>query len=418
MHINVIGINYRTAPVAIREKVAIRSGKLEDALSLLRSYFAYGILVSTCNRTEIYATEPDARNKSLIFLNAYLGVPEDVLSEHVYSYEDKAAIKHLFRITAGLDSMVLGEYEVLGQIGTALETAEKTGMVSLPLRQLFRSAVRTGRLVREKTGISRNALSVSSVGVKLASQAVGSLEACKLVVIGAGEAGSLVARAARERGARRISVTSRTIDRAASLAKSLGGTPFSLENLTDELRTASVAIACADAPHYILNREQVAAAMSGRPHLPLVVIDIAVPRNVDPSVKEITGVFLYNIDDLAQISERNRKLRESEILRASEIIEDEAAAFISWWHTLESRPIVTALMNKAEAIRLAHLNKTIKKLRPLLDEERESLDVMTKAIVTKLLCDPIEHLKTKGNGGGDYAALVSELFRLGEVTRE
>jgi glutamyl-tRNA reductase len=149
-----------------------------------------------------------------------------------------------------------------------------------------------------------------------------------------------------------------------------------------------------------------------------VVIDIAVPRNVDPSVKEITGVFLYNIDDLAQISERNRKQRESEILRANEIIEDEAAGFASWWHTLESRPIVAALMSKAEAIRLTYLNKTMKKLRPLSDEERESLDAMTKAIVTRLLCDTIEHLKTKGNGDGDYAVLVSELFRLGEVTRE
>lgn len=416
MHINVIGINYRTAPVTVREKVAIRSGKLEDTLSLLRSYFAHGILVSTCNRTEIYATEPDARNKSLTFLNAYLGVPGDVLSGHLYSYEDEPAIKHLFRVTAGLDSMVLGEYEVLGQIGTALETAEKAGMVSLPLRQLFRSAVRTGRLVREKTGVSRNALSVSSVAVELASQAVGSLEVGKLVVIGAGEAGRLVARTARERGALNIAVTSRTIDRATSLAESLGGTPFSLEHLEDELRTASVVIACADAPHCILNREQVAAAMSGRPHLPLVVIDIAVPRNVDPSVKEITGVFLYNIDDLEQICERNRKQRESEIVRANEIIEEEEATLSAWWHTLETRHIVTALMSKAEAIRLAHLNRTMKKLRPLSDDERESLEAMTKAIVTRLLCEPIEYLKANGNG--KHAIAISELFRLNEVILE
>lgn len=419
MHINLIGINYKTAPVAIREKVAIRSGKLEDALSLLRSYFNRGILVSTCNRTEIYTTAPDACGKRLGFLNAYLGVPEDILSEHIYFYQDETAIGHLFRVTSGLDSMVVGEYEVLGQVGTALETAERAGMVDLSLRQLFQSAVRTGRLVREETGISRNALSVSSVAVELASQAVGSLDAGKLVVIGAGEAGRLVARAARERGARRIAVTSRTMDRAASLAESLGGTPFSLEKLTDELRTASVVITCADAPHCILNRDQVSSAMSHRSNLPLVIIDIAVPRNVDPTVKEISNVLLYNIDDLTQISERNRKLRESEMLKAGQIVADEVDAFTSWWHTLEVRPILKALMSKAETIRLTHLNKTIKKLRPLSDEEKENIAAMTKAIVTRLLCDPIDCLKKgNGNGNGDYAALVGELFRLGEVREE
>jgi glutamyl-tRNA reductase len=180
-----------------------------------------------------------------------------------------------------------------------------------------------------------------------------------------------------------------------------------------------VVITCADAPHCILNRGQVSEAMSGRSNLPLVIIDIAVPRNVDPTVKEIPNVLLYNIDDLTQISERNRKLRESEMLKAGEIVAHEAADFTSWWHTLEIRPILKALMSKAETVRLTHLNKTIKKLRPLSDEEMESIAAMTKAIVTKLLCDPIDCLKNgNGNGNGDYAALVSELFRLGEVKPE
>ncbi|MDP2919689.1 MAG: glutamyl-tRNA reductase [Dehalococcoidia bacterium] len=414
MQINLIGINHKSAPLDIREKVAVPDGKLYEALSFLREYLPDAVVLSTCNRTEIYTTEEDAGEKSLAFLSSFHGLPVQVLKAHAYSHSAEAAIRHLLCVTAGLESMVLGEYEILGQVNHALEAAEKTGMVNYPLRQLFLGAIRTGRQVRERTGISRNALSVSSVAVELATEIVGSLEDCKLVVIGAGEAGRLVTKAARERGTPRIYLTSRTMDKAVLLAEKLGGVPFPMEGMEEELTTTGIVVACADAPHWILTYGQIAKVMRKRSSTPLVIIDIAVPRNTEPAIKDIANVFLYNIDDLAQIAEQNLHLRRAEIEKANAIINEETDRLLTWWQTLETRPVVSALMSKADAIRLSHLEKTLKKLRPLSEEERENLDSMTRAIVTKILHDPVQYLKSRGNNANGYAQVVTELFKLDE----
>jgi len=414
MIISLVGIDHQTAPVAIREKVAISTEKLYDALLMLRSYTSRGITLSTCNRTEVYTIDSDTRHAekaSLDFLKAYVNIPDIDLRQHVYCSTDKAAVEHLFRVACGLESMIVGEFEVLGQVGHALEIAEKAGMVNLPLRHIFQSAIRTGRRVREETGISRNALSVSSVAVDLAARIVGDLKAGKMLVIGAGEAGRLVAKAARDRGIAQIAVVGRTRERASALANQLGGTPVTPGNLEGELFTTDIVVTCAGAPHWILSAGQIKRAMEKR-SLPLVVIDIAVPRNVEPAVGQIKNVFLYNIDDLTGLSALNRKQREDEIQKATQIIDDELGKFALWWQEFRVRPLIRAMMSKAEEIRRSHFDRTMRKLPNLTEEEQYSLEMMTKAIVSKILKDPIKYLKI--NGGENYAEMVKEIFRLDE----
>jgi len=417
MHVCLVGLNHHSAPVAILEKAAIRAKKLSDSLESFRSYASHGVILSTCNRTEIYTvTSGDNQGTmlSLSFLQKYLDIPQHTSHLYTYVLEGKAAVEHLFSVTCGLDSMVIGEYEVLGQVRQALEAAEEAEIVNLPLRYLFQSAIRTGRRVRQETGISKDALSVSSVAVELAAAAISDLANCKMLVIGAGEAGRLAAKAAKERGVSHIVVASRTRERASELAAELGGLPISTVSLAEELPACNLVVACADAPHHVLDVSTVEAVMSRRPEAPLVIIDIAVPRNVIPAVAQISNVFLYNIDDLTNISEQNRKQREEEVEKTGEIIAAEVKEFFSWWQDLEVRPLVAALMKKAEEIRRSQLDRTLKKLPPLSEEEQYSLEMMTRAIVAKILKGPIHNLKANGRRNLGYVETVRELFQLDE----
>ncbi|MDP3879478.1 MAG: glutamyl-tRNA reductase [Dehalococcoidales bacterium] len=415
MHVSLVGLNHGTAPIAVREKVAISAGQLQDSLAMLGKYLSTGVIVSTCNRIEIYTTGSNvvhAEEASAGFLKAHFDIADADLQQHIYTYRDKAAVEHLFRVTSGLDSMIIGEFEILGQVKQALKVAEKAGMVDLPLRHMFQSAIGTGRRVREETGISKNALSVSSVAVDLAAGIVTDLAHCKMLVIGAGEAGRLVAKVAKERGTSRIVVANRSRETASVLTAALGAVSVTLDDMPVELSTSHIAVTCTGAPHWILDFSLVEAAMRSRPESPLVIIDIGVPRNVEPRVRQLNNVFLYNIDDLTEISDRNRQQREGEIKLALAIIGDEVGKFSTWWQALEIRPVVSALMQKAEDIRLKQLNKTLGKLHNLSDEERDNVEAMTRSIVTKILQYPIYYLKTETANNGDYAEIVSHLFQL------
>ncbi len=425
MQVSLVGVNHRTTPVSVREQVAVGVEQLQDCLPLLHNYIPHGLILSTCNRTEVYTTSSDGKlgvEASIKFLKDHSNMSDVSLLRHVYIHQGPAVVAQLFQVTCGLDSMIVGEFEVMGQVRHALEAASEAGMVNPLLRNMFQSAIRTGRKVREKTGISKNALSISSVAVDLAERAVGDLAECKIMVIGAGEAGRLVAQAARERGAGQIVVANRTQKRAVALAKILGGTSVDLNDLGNELRTVHLVITCAGAPHRILDVRRVKEAMKTRPELPLVIIDIAVPRNAESSVGQIDNVFLYDIDDLTELSNQNRQQREGEIQAAMEIITVEIDKFTSWWQTLDVRPVVGALMKKADDIRQTQLDKTLKKLRSLSDEERASLEAMTKSIVTKILMEPIDYLKANANGNQgsakDSAKIVSELFQLNPEKEE
>ncbi|MBI2859937.1 MAG: glutamyl-tRNA reductase [Chloroflexi bacterium] len=413
MLIELVGINHRTAPVDVREKAAVRASKLADSLAGLREYAAQGVVLSTCNRTEIYlAGESGCHDAGLRFLETHLGHNGCDMSRHIYSFRDSEAVEHLFRVAAGLESMIVGEHEILGQVKQALDAAVEAAMASAPLRHLFQAAIRTGRRVRQETGISKNALSVSSVAVDLAEQVVGDLAGCQMLVIGAGEAGGLVARAARDRGVKRILVSSRTERRALALASSLDGTSVKMAELAPALDACDIVVTCAYAPRWILDAAKIQEAVSRRPDRPMVIIDIAVPRNVEPSVAGMNNVFLHNIDDLVKIADANRRQRQGEVRKAEAIISDEVAGFNAWRHDYEVKPLVSNLMQKAEDIRQAQLSKTLKKLRPMTEEERYNLDMMTRSIVIKLLQDPIKYIKAHGNGNGDGARTISRVFQL------
>lgn len=413
MKLRVTGINHETAPVKIREKAAVSPEKLPAALARLQDYLPHGIILSTCNRTEIYTVESDAvdaKKAGLSFLRERAGIQEDSLNNHIYQFKEKKVAEHLFRVASGLESMVLGEYEILGQVRYALEQAEGCGMVNLPLRQLFNCAIGTGRKVRSETGISRNALSVSSVAVDFAADILRDLSACKMLIIGTGQAGKLVARIAEERGMKDVTIASRTQERASQLAGLLQGRPVSLEHLHDELQRADIVITCAGAPHWLLGKAAMQNVMQHRPGKPLVIIDIALPRNVEPGVSEISGIHLYNIDDLNRVSDENRQQRELEVLHAENIIRREIDEFATWWRQFQVRPVVSALMSRAEQIRQDQFNRTLKKLPQLTDEQVESLDAMTRSIVNKILKDPVHYLKA--NESSDQIKAVREIFKL------
>jgi glutamyl-tRNA reductase len=414
MQIHVAGVNHNTTPIEIRERLAVSNDRLSDALSLLRKYVSQGLILSTCNRIEVYAVV-EGRNSlqpGLDFFKAWSNMAHADLLPYIYCYQNEAAVRHLFHVASGLDSMIIGEFEILGQVKNSLEEANKARMVEHPLRTLWHRALRVGRLVREKTGISKNALSVSSVAVELAAKAIGDLTTCKALVIGTGEAGRLVAKALKDRGVNRITATSRSYEKASALAKTLGGSSVDIGSLGQELANCDIAISCTGAPHFILDLKTMENAMSARSNRPLVIIDIAVPRDVDPEVRRLSNIFLYYIDDFTHISDRNRKQRETEIQKATEIIESEVKRFTSQWQTMEVKPVISDLVGKTEAIRQAQLKLTLKKLRRLSPEERQSLEAMTQAIVQKILHDPIQRLKRDADERDDYIRLVAELFQL------
>lgn len=417
MRLNIVGLNHQTAPVIIREKASINIDKLEGSLSQLRSCVSQAIILSTCNRTEIYTVSKENDNTwmtSTDYLKILIPADNDELLPYLYTYQDKDAVEHLFRVASGLESMAIGEFEVLGQVRQALDIAKKMGMVDLPLRQLFQHAIRTGRRVRQETGISKNALSVSSVAVEFVASMVGDLTKCNVMIIGTGEAGKLAAKVAKERQISRIAIASRKMPNALKLARELNAIAVGPDNLVTEIATANVIITCTRAPHWILSRRQIEKIMKSRPELPLVIIDIAVPRNVEPEVSQIRNVFLYNIDDLTAISKLNRSQRECEVHRAEEIIRMEIDKFMLWWQLLEVRPTVSALMQKAEGIRCSQLKKTLKKLPSLSEDQCQSIDAMTKSIVAKILKDPIYYLKANANSKD--IGLVEELFDLNKDT--
>jgi glutamyl-tRNA reductase len=414
MQIHVAGVNHSTTPIEIRERLAVSNDRLSDALSLLHKHVSQGLILSTCNRIEVYSVAEgrDSSQPGIDFFKSWANIAHADLLPYIYCYQNEAAIRHLFHVASGLDSMIIGEFEILGQVKNSLEEANKARMVEHPLRTLLHQALRVGRQVREKTGISKNALSVSSVAVELAAKAIGDLTRCKALVIGTGEAGRLVAKALKERGIAQITATSRSYEKASALAKALGGSSVDIGSLGQELAGCDIAISCTGAPHFILDLKTMENTMLARSNRPLVIIDRAVPRDVDPEVRRLSNIFLYYIDDFTHISDRNRKQRETETQKAMEIIESEVKRFASRWQTMEVKPIISSLVGKAEAIRQAQLKLTLKKLRRLSTEEQQSLEAMTKAIVQKILHDPIQHLKKDAEERDDYIRLIAELFQL------
>jgi len=415
----VVGLNHRTAPVEVRERLSLNKEQLPEALSAMSGQQVGGVILSTCNRSEFYTLDlpnddPETGSDRLKkFLVERFGISLLDIDRYLYVYRGYDCIHHLFRVSSSLDSMILGEEQIIGQVRDAYEAATTAGTAQGPLAQLFQQALRVGRMVRRETGISRNAFSVSRACVEMAKSVLGDLSSSRVLVVGAGEAGELAAEVLSLSGVTDITVTNRTFQRAEELAANLSARAVPFDGMPKALRDTDIVIGCTGSPGYVLQADLIGNTMAARPGRPLLLIDIAVPRDIDPEAAKVKNVFLNDVDDLESATQASREKKAREAEWAEELATDEAQQFRQWCLDLEALPTVIKLRNRADQVRSFELNKTLRKLNGSLDEEAlESLDAMTRAIVNKLLHDPTMFLKERK--GPDELKVAREIFRLGE----
>jgi glutamyl-tRNA reductase len=413
VHLLQTGLNHKTAPLDVRERVAFSKEQLAEALPLLKERVGECILLSTCNRTEIYASaEKPAGAAADIrrFVADYHSLDRESVNAQFEDRTDIDAVRHLFRVSSGLDSMILGESEILGQVRGAMTVAGECHTLGALVSRLFHRAIRTGRRVRQETGLGRNALSAGYVAVKLAQRVLGDLGELRVLLIGAGEAGQLVARALRASGAGDLMIANRTAARGLELAESLDGTAVPFQEVGSWLENVDVAITAIEADEFLLTREGISAATQRRNGRAMFLFDLAVPRNIEPDAASVDNVSLFNIDDLSSMVEDNRAERREAAAEAEKIVEEEIGGFMAWWESLEAVPLIKALHQRAERIRLGELERALRKLDDLSAEEAEVVDAMTRSLVNRMLHDPTVSLKQRS----DEALLKAarELFGL------
>jgi glutamyl-tRNA reductase len=412
MQISLVGISHKDAPVAVREHFAFAPGDLPPLLARLGAAHAGAAVLSTCNRTEIYVAGPGGVGDPraiVAMLSAAKGEPP-MEGAPFFALSGEDAARHLFRVSAGIESMVVGESEILGQVRGAFTAATAAGTHTPALSRMFHTAIRVGRRARSQTSIGRYTVSVSSTAVALAKQTLGDLADKTVLVIGAGEAGKLTAGNIAGSGIGRMLVTSRSAERTADLATSLGGEAVAFAGRGTAIAQADIVITSTSAQEFVVDRAMVEAAMNARASRPLLIVDIAVPRDVDPAVGSVPGVHLYDIDELQSVAEKNLRLRRQEIDAAERIVEDEVAKFGDWLRSLEVVPTVAALRARAETLRAAEVERTLAKM-DLSDADRKRVESMTAALVKKLLHEPVRALKTPGEGER-YVAAARVLFDL------
>jgi glutamyl-tRNA reductase len=427
MKILLIGLSHKTAPVEVRERLSFSSTMLRSALTHFDHTHAQahlnevreGVILSTCNRLEVYALVRDAEiaQQAIVnFLSRACAVHPELFVNHLYTYEDDQAVQHLFRVGAGLDSMVLGEPQILGQITDAYEAALSQGAAGTVLSALCRAAIHAGKRVRTETAIGLNPASISSVVAALAGQLLGDLAERRVLLIGAGEMGAIAVRALQRRGVSKVVVVNRTFENAEKLAKTWGGHAATFQQLPETLAAADIVITSTGAPHIILNRKIVQPAMAVRPNRSMFIIDIAVPRDVDPDVTEIHNVHLCDIDDLQSQAEDNVRERASEIPRVEAIVAEEVEHYLNWLASLDVVSTITALRRQVEDVRQKELEWLFHRLN--LDERQQDLVAnMTQRLVNKILHEPTLRLKAEAaNGNGaSYISTMRELFLLDQV---
>ena len=418
MSLIVVGCNHRSASVEMRERVAVPASRVPKALGDLasREHLAEVVLLSTCNRTEIYARCTKfhaAVSDVLAFLSEQAGAAPERLSDHLYTFYDDAAVAHLFAVAAGLDSMILGEGEILGQVRDAWQQAEAEGVTGPMLRRVFRHAVAAGKRVRHETAIGRGAQSVSSAAVALAERTMFSLRGRSVLVLGAGEVAHGLARTLVAAGVGEVRVANRTHQRAVELAARVGGRAVPLAEVPDVLATTDVLLTATDSTEVHVERDDLAAVMGRRGGAPLLVVDVAVPRDVDPGAAAVPGITLLDMDDLEAFTQQALDERRREVTRVQELLAAELERFRLERSARTVAPVVSALRERAERIRVAELERYAARHR-LGPEEREVLDALTRSITRKLLHDPTVRLKeAAGTGRGELLgdALVA-LFDL------
>ena len=421
-----IGTSHHVAPVEFREKLAFSDEQLIDSLHQLRDSFALkeSVILSTCNRVEVYAVA-DSHPTSLLpskrlieFLSHYHRIGAETLKKWSYSHNNLNSIQHLFRVTSSLDSMVVGESQILGQVKEAFDLSRSAGCSGIILNRLFTKAFSVGKRVRSETTIATGAVSISYAAVELAKKIFNTLEDKTVAIIGAGEMSELTAKHLIANGVSKVIVANRTFERAVKIAEKFKGTPVAYEDDLNFLIDADIVISSTDAPHYLIERKPLAEIMRKRKHRYMFLIDIAVPRDIEPDVSKINHAFLYNIDDLEAVVASNLKDRQQEAVRAEQIVSEEAKRFHDQLQILEVNPTIKALHQQFQEIAECELKACLSKAT-LSDTQEDAVASMTQAIVKKLLHHPVQNLRHAVNDGnadhGQYVQAIQELFALGEI---
>jgi glutamyl-tRNA reductase len=413
-----IGASHKTATLALRERLSLPEGRSASLVTeLVRTgEVLEAVAISTCNRTEIYlvASDPvEAESLALSALARQAGIRPTELLGTLYSLRGEEAVRHLFSVAAGLDSMIVGEAEIQGQVKRAYELALVEGTTGPITNRLFRDALGAGKRARTETGISRSRVSVSSIAVELAAHTLGELSERNVLVVGAGENGELTARALADRGVRTIFVANRRYDRAIGLAARFGGEAVRFDDLPELLVRADIVVSCTASPHQIIGREELEQVLDERGDRPLLLIDIAVPRDVDPAVRELKGITLYDMDDLQHAVARNVTGRTAEASKAGTIVDQEVERFSRWLGALDVVPTVSALRARADEIVAQVLRENDERWESLSSNDRRRVELMARAIVSRLLHEPTLRLKeTEGDRAYVYVDALRELFGL------
>ncbi len=421
MKFSITGVNHKTAPLEIRERLAFAEDSLGAALEELRRRpgVAEGLILSTCNRVEVALTadeDADARAVVEEFLAGSRGVDRAEVVGRLYHLDGAEAIRHLFRVASSLDSMVVGEPQILGQLKTAYAAAKANGAVGGLLDSLVGRAFSVAKRVRSETQIGQSSVSVSSTAVELARQIFGSLGGVKVLLVGAGKMAELAARHLVSAGVGRMAVTNRTSERAEQMASAFGAETVPYEALAGALAAMDIVIASSAAPHYILTRDQMRRVIGERRHRPVFLIDIGVPRNIEPAVHELNDVFLYDIDDLQKVVDANRRGRLQEAEEAERIVAEEVERTLGRLKQREVAPTIVSLQQQLECIRAAELERVRSRLGGLTPQQEEALEALTRGIVNKIAHGPISELRRNAAdpNGLPYLEVVRRVFRLDE----
>jgi glutamyl-tRNA reductase len=422
MHLFLLGVSHRTAPVDVRERLDFSSRDVGAAVEALgaRQSAAESVVLSTCNRSEIYVASSDparARQEIVEFLSQYHELSRESFLPHLFALEDIDAARHLFRVAAGLDSLVVGEPQILGQVKDAFQTASDRRCTGPLLSKLFHWSFGVGKRVRSETALGEGAVSISFAAVALARKIFGRLQGRAVLVVGAGEISTLTAQHLRSQGVADIVITSRTSAHADALASAVGGHAVPWAEMTTALGAADIVITATGAQRPIITRQHVEAVTGRRRPDPLFIIDVAVPRDVEASVGDIEQVFLYNVDDLQTIVQENLSRRGAEIDRAEAIVSEELTRFTTWQRSRAAIPTVVALRQKFDAVRRAELQRLEGKLLTgMTDDARGRVEELTRLIIEKLLLEPTEQLKALPDEETQaaYTEAVNRLFRLRE----
>lgn len=425
MELTLIGLSHRTAPVEVREKLAFDADSAASALQSLSAldHVREATLLSTCNRTELVIANrigTPLYHDVIRFLSELRDVDLKTVDGVTYHYTGRNAVRHIFRVAASLDSLVVGEPQITGQVKDAYRIACEAGVCGPMLHRLYHRTFQVAKRIRNETRIAENAVSVSYAGVELARRIFGSLNARQALLVGAGEMAELALQHLQSAGLGRVSIANRTAARAAALATQFGGYAVGWEEIEPQLVNADIVISSAAAPHFVIRRETLAPVLRKRKYRPLFLIDLGVPRNIDPAVGELEGCYVYDIDDLESVVEENLASRHEEAAKAETIIEDESEKFFAFLNSLQVVPTILALKSRFEEVRRTELEKTLSTLDGLNKKDRERIDYLTAALVKKLLHDPITALKAAEREGlGEQAIhLTRRLFGIEETAAE